>query len=300
MKPFSNWALLLVLAGMLSTAPVSLSGQNNALDFDGIDDYVDLNSNGLLGTRTTFTIEAWVNLNNATTWMSIYGEFPNVSGFNDTRNYFSVNNGKVFFDQWRPSGAWLESSTTLTPGTWTHIAYTQHPGRRSLYINGILDTTDTAVETYIGLNPNRTWVGARHNPISGTGAYFGGKLDELRIWNKERTASEIQSTMNNELNGTEANLITYYNFNEGIANGSNPTVFQMPNQISGPPQANLRNFTLNGNSSNWVGSTTLGPPQPPSSVPTLSEWGLLVLSLLVLCLGAVALRRRQQGAEVRA
>ena len=42
-----------------------------------------------------------------------------------------------------------------------------------------------------------------------------GNLDELRIWSDIRTQSEIQSYMTKSLNGSENNLLGYWNFNEG-------------------------------------------------------------------------------------
>lgn len=45
----------------------------------------------------------------------------------------------------------------------------------------------------------------------------------------------------------------------------------------------------------YMGVDALEPPQPSSSVPTLSQWGLIMLALLVLCLGGVYIRRRAVG-----
>jgi hypothetical protein len=39
-----------------------------------------------------------------------------------------------------------------------------------------------------------------------------GEIDEFRVWNVERTASEITSNMNTSLSGSETGLVAYYNF----------------------------------------------------------------------------------------
>ena len=47
------------------------------------------------------------------------------------------------------------------------------------------------------------WIGA---PVDGRG-------DDLRYWDIERTLVEIQSDYENELTGSEANLISYFKLN---------------------------------------------------------------------------------------
>jgi hypothetical protein len=51
--------------------------------------------------------------------------------------------------------------------------------------------------------------------------YYHGEMDEVSYWNRGLSTSEIQSAMNNGLNGNESGLVTYYDFNEG--NGSTLT-----------------------------------------------------------------------------
>jgi hypothetical protein len=43
---------------------------------------------------------------------------------------------------------------------------------------------------------------------------MNGKIDELRVWDDARSASEIQANMYTELIGNEQGLVAYYNFNE--------------------------------------------------------------------------------------
>ncbi|MFM6439732.1 MAG: Calx-beta domain-containing protein, partial [Microcystis panniformis] len=50
------------------------------------------------------------------------------------------------------------------------------------------------------------------------GLPFSGKIDEVRIWNKARTQSEIQADMNYQLTGTESGLIGNRQFNECTGN----------------------------------------------------------------------------------
>ena len=55
----------------------------------------------------------------------------------------------------------------------------------------------------------------RQSPSTCACNILDGNLDELRIWSDIRTQSEIQSYMTKSLNGSENNLLGYWNFNEG-------------------------------------------------------------------------------------
>ena len=45
--------------------------------------------------------------------------------------------------------------------------------------------------------------------------YFPGEIDEVRIWNTDRTSAEIRANMHHELQGNEANLVAYYKLDTG-------------------------------------------------------------------------------------
>ena len=82
--------------------------------------------------------------------------------------------------------------------------------------------------------------------------FFKGKIDEVRYWLGERSQTQIQSAMNTELVGAEPNLVAYYNFNQGVAGGSNSGVTTLTDKTSNAKNGSLINFALTGVTSNWV------------------------------------------------
>ena len=60
---------------------------------------------------------------------------------------------------------------------------------------------ETSADTYVGRFPLN-------------GRFLNGQVDELRVWNVARSASDLQSTLNSCLTGNESGLEAYYNFNE--------------------------------------------------------------------------------------
>ena len=55
----------------------------------------------------------------------------------------------------------------------------------------------------------------------GSGESFYGDIDEVRIWNVERTASQIADAKDGTLNGDETGLVAYYNFQENSGTTAN-------------------------------------------------------------------------------
>jgi hypothetical protein len=89
------------------------------------------------------------------------------------------------------------SSTILTTGTWYHLAAVYNATARTLdiYVNGILDNGDLD-----GTVPNSQFNAAVNVNIAqrtgSPGAFnFLGTIDEVHIFNRALTASEIQADM---------------------------------------------------------------------------------------------------------
>jgi hypothetical protein len=77
-------------------------------------------------------------------------------------------------------------------------------------------------------------------------SHFPGIIDEVRIWNVARTASEILSYKDKQINGAATGLVASYHFNEG--SGSSLGYDVGASGYTGT----LTNFALSGTTSNWV------------------------------------------------
>jgi hypothetical protein len=80
-----------------------------------------------------------------------------------------------------------------------------------LYIDGQLDTVQVGMHVpQITGHPVLLGRERSHHQ-----KYYSGLIDEVRIWNVARTASEIAETMNVSLTGSEPGLVAYWSMNEG-------------------------------------------------------------------------------------
>jgi hypothetical protein len=90
--------------------------------------------------------------------------------------------------------------------------------------------------------------------FTNTSYSFKGQMDELRMWNKAKTISEINATAKCGLAGNEANLVGYWDFNQGVGNGDNTGINTLIDKSASNINGTLTNFAFSGTSSNWVTS----------------------------------------------
>ena len=102
-------------------------------------------------------------------------------------------------------------------------------------------------------------------PQGYTQGFFGGQLDEVRFWDSWRATQQIADNYYKELDISSGfQLKGYYQMNQGKADGNNACVQIMTDVSGNNNDGILHGFTLNGNGSNWVSSTTCSSifPEP--------------------------------------
>jgi hypothetical protein len=224
-----------------------LHSQNNALSFDGANDNVAIPAlgNGL----SQFTLETWFNATSIATSPGLNGIF-NTNSWVAGDIHFQINSTRV---QLAVNGSTpVEVAyNSITLNKWHHLAVTYNSVTKKItfYINGTLLQSVT-LATAVHANFTAAQIGAWT-----TQRYFAGAMDEYRIWNSERTLSEIKNNMFSSLTGTETGLLASFSCNQGTAGGTNTGITTLLNS-KGSNNGTLANFALSGASSNWIASTT--------------------------------------------
>jgi Ni,Fe-hydrogenase III small subunit len=191
------------------------SSLGNALAFNGTTGYVNVNSTSTISNLglSGYTLEAWVYPANVSGVRSILRK---TSDYN-----LYIINGSIAAEVW-PMGAgnstWIKlepsAANVLTNNTWAHIAATwnKQTGAFKLYINGIQISTVVTNGNIGGTEPLLIGKSSIYDQP------FIGKLDEVRIWNTERSATEVADNRNMFIPSNTPNLVAYYKFDE--ANGT--------------------------------------------------------------------------------
>jgi len=166
----------------------------NALDFDGVNDYVDCGNTESLNITEEITVMAWVRNNiNVTTddkWKGIVAKDKSymlrTTKVADSADFeFFIYNGS-----WEPRA---NSYIVPDPNTWYHVVGTFNGTYLKIYVNGSLKNS-TARHTTISTSVNPVKIGYWFD-------YFNGTIDEARIWNRSLSATEILNIYNNESAG---------------------------------------------------------------------------------------------------
>jgi len=183
-----------------------------------------------------FTIEAWVKMETNTGNMVIASKTDSAS---DRSYTFRLASGKlqceVYGDGTTSNRRVLESNNTVaTVGVWTHLAvsFDLSAGTFVLYEDGLSisgTTNDAGTVASIYDSGSAFVVGADDGTPS---QFLDGLIDEVRVWDDIRTASEIQDNIGVELNGDEANLQGYWKLNndytDETSNGNDLTASGSP------------------------------------------------------------------------
>jgi putative membrane-bound dehydrogenase-like protein len=138
------------------------------------------------------TVEAWVRLE---------GEATNADGLLGAPDQLDLNffGGKFRVFTFAPHRDVAVAKKAITPGQWTHVAATRDTnGIWRIYYDGTLDATATQSVPRKLENLRIGWSSAKGGLL--------GAIDELRIWNRERTASEILANFDRALEG-EAGVV---------------------------------------------------------------------------------------------
>ena len=241
----------------------------NTLNFDGINDNVfstlptvfdDIQNNDITleahiryqGTGFTRVFFAQKDANNFFTISA-----TNVSG--QMELYFYVGAAGITHS--------VRTTTPLNLNQNYHIAarWTAATSLVELFVDGELTGLVFGGDTSIGTN-NVMAIGARTDGLQS----FNGDIDELALWNEARILCLIVQDANEGVTLGQPNLISYYTFNQGIANDDNSGITTLVDATGNHP-GTLQNFALNGTTSNWIPSQAFstiieGPDTMPIAI----------------------------------
>ncbi|MCJ8011495.1 family 20 glycosylhydrolase [Paenibacillus sp. KQZ6P-2] len=151
----------------------------NAVSFDGSSGYINLGGQEIKGPD--WTLGVWVNGQSSTT---------------RTEALISGSSSAIKINQWNKTGKvgftvyGVEDyvfNYSIPSNQWTHLAFVGTSSGTSLYVNGVLKETNPNT-----MNCPMTSVGVEGQPGTGTKtSFFKGSLDELKIFNRALSASEI-------------------------------------------------------------------------------------------------------------
>ncbi|MEL7408479.1 MAG: LamG-like jellyroll fold domain-containing protein, partial [Cyanobacteria bacterium J06558_2] len=195
------------------------SAPDGVLQLDGTDDYVNVSSDRTLdlSINSTFTLEAWINPDHddngyhgfiGSQSSNINQRTPGMWVVNQTGITFGFGEGSN--NSWKGQTV----NNVLKPDSWNHVATTFDGRTYTLYVNGesVYSTNAFAGKTPYGSDSLTIGKVA--------GSHFEGEIDEVRVWDIARSASQIEAYFQQPLTGEERGLVGYWNFDGDSVNGN--------------------------------------------------------------------------------
>jgi hypothetical protein len=225
-----------------------------AIEFDGIDDYVYLASEAIIANLAEYSIDLWVKFGALGGEIAVYDESIGAG----TVSRIKKNASDHLEFSLLTGGTWYRTnnSDTVVLDTWYHVVATLSSAGMKLYIDGVEK----------GANPNtvpsdgaivNSWIGR----FGQAGHYLNGTVDEVRLYSRALSPEEINASYNNslyrlyhnftDLSGGTYNYSAYAIDTEGNLNKTglrNVTVNSAPSQVArvDPTPTTYTNYTLHG------------------------------------------------------
>ena len=187
LSPFDNF-------GMVRGAKWVEDGIGHSLEFDGIDDYVEIPSSASLHITDEVTIFVWIKQRKfkEVAWGDIvrkggpanYAIYSHqVSGNIISSHYYNIN------DKWEPE--WMVTTACFID-EWHHIAFVlQENLMGKLYFDGKL----VEIQKF-GAKPKPNSEALLIGTEPGLGRFFCGFIDEVRVYNRAFDPKEISQYYN--------------------------------------------------------------------------------------------------------
>jgi hypothetical protein len=195
---YSENHMVLVNMGLGNFTP-GKEGNNDALSFNGTSQYTRRQGGSLIYNNPVHSVSFWVN-GAAQDDRRVYSE----GATNNNTPLFTLgtataaNQALKLFIRTDGNVAVLNRNTTrpVFNGAWHHVVWVDNNGAAKVYVDGVLDETDFSYARGT-LTLHMSSVGAVLRAAAGN--WYAGLIDEVAVWNRALTWTEIQGIYTNRV-----------------------------------------------------------------------------------------------------
>ena len=209
----------------------ALQFSNASLDFDGVDDYVDLGNVHAFEYNNAFSLSCWVK-HDYTTNRTYVAKIDNSPNTGQGYALDTITGSKLRF--WIANNYWgtkymqVSGGTTITGSVWHHVVATYDgSGNRSgmkIYLNGAAETlTDAGAtslsDTMVSTEPLKIGVNDASN-------YMSGHIDDVIIFDAELSASDVTDIYNSgkpKDESSTSNVVGYWKMGDNTISPNVPS-----------------------------------------------------------------------------
>lgn len=188
-----------------TTFAVGVAGQ--AFSLDGSNDYVSIPAFGMAGD---WTIEGWMNPTLCSDGLAcpLLNRGTLTVGYWQTSGFWGTRFGLYIADGGQAGVALRSSRSGFVLNDWHHLAVTRAGDTFSLYVDGVLEGQQTVVGAttsyladayYLGF-----WPYGGLCPVGCTVTNTGGRIDEVKLWDRALSSAEIAASVRNSAGSSSA------------------------------------------------------------------------------------------------
>jgi len=178
--------------GTLTSGATWGVGQSGAAtSLDGSDDYVQVGPQASLAITSAGTFSAWIYPTGAGSLGTYGGIIVNKEGEYEVAR-FADGTIQWAFANTNPGWNWINSGYVAPLNQWTHVALVYDSGVVKTYINGVLTHTYNGSGSIgdIDGSQNDFRIGGRQSASHN----FQGRIDEVKVYNRALSATEVSTT----------------------------------------------------------------------------------------------------------
>jgi hypothetical protein len=189
--------------GAMGVADLVAGQIGKAIDFDGVNDYIDLGNAAPFNLNREVTLEAWINpamypdsvLHRSpvdTAMMMVSDDAMIIAKYDAYTLEFQRDGNLEGVETYKPitSHVLNTQSLKLNLNTWYHVAVTYDGNFQSIYLDGTMVARQLAADT-LNVNTFHTLIGYIEF-YPGIDRFFPGKIDEVRISKTARSADWLK------------------------------------------------------------------------------------------------------------
>lgn len=186
-----------IFAGAVNGVTFSPGKVGQAFNFNG-SGYVSVNDNTTLNPTNQITVDSWVNTTSSGSFEGMVSKFNHSNGnvTDDSYNLSLETDGRV---RWQvvtsanSSGYILDSPNPINDGAWHFVAGTYDGTTMRLYVDGV-EVASAAASGTITSSTTPLYIGG--GLFADAPNYFTGMLDEVEIFSRALTATEVSDIFN--------------------------------------------------------------------------------------------------------
>ena len=178
-------------AGILTNGPTWTTGKyGKGLNFDGVDDAVNIGSSSSLSPISSFSISSWFKYKSSTGY--IYSNWWGSQWRGINLGTYTGQNLRLTIGNDTPAYDYVDAGSAYNDGSWHHVVgtYDQSSLKLSIFVDGFLKQSKATSISSIAYGANACSM-STFGDACGGGYYFAGSIDQVRIYNYARTPAQI-------------------------------------------------------------------------------------------------------------